>query len=348
MAAPATRPDAAPEPHEDLGLGRVLSDESRQRVLRPDGSFNVRRTGLGVFRSHRLYHDLVALSWPAFIAALAASYAALCGAFALAFWALGTGALDMPAGDAGGTGLMRAVYFSVQTFATIGFGRIAPVSHGAEALVAIEAFIGILYTALATGLTFARVARPDADVVFSRRMLVAPYRGGWGLMFRLANARRGELSDVTAEVTFSILVPDEAVGRRVRRYTGLSLERDRVALFPLTWTVVHPLTPESPAWGYTDDDLRAGDAEVFVRIAAIDETTMQTVHVRTSYRADDGDLVWYARFRDLFDRSGDVLMVDVSRLDETEPVEAPANGPDGDGQASTASTDASSAASASV
>ena len=46
---------------------------------------------------------------------------------------------------------------------------------------------------------------------------------------------------------------------------------------------------------------------------------MQPVVARTSYRADDGDVVWDRRFRDLFDRSGDVLTADVSRLDETEP-----------------------------
>ncbi len=323
---PSDPPPTTPPivPHSDLGLGRVLSDESRQRVLRPDGSFNARRTGTGLFRSHRLYHDLVAMSWTAFIATLAASYAVLVGAFGAAFWALGPAALDAPSSDAGG--LMRALSFSVQTFATIGYGRIAPVSAGAEALVAVEAFVGILFTALATGVTFARVARPDADLVFSKQMLVAPYGGGWALMFRLVNARRGELSDVTAEVVFSILEPDAEKGHRVRRYARLTLERERVALLPLTWTVVHPLTPESPAWGYTDADLRAGDAEVFVRIAAVDETTMQTVHVRTSYRPSDGDLLWHARFRDLFDRSGDVLTVDVSRLDETDPVETPASG----------------------
>ncbi len=136
---------------------------------------------------------------------LAASYAAIIAAFATGFWALGPAALDAPAGDDGGAGFLRALYFSVQTFATIGYGRIAPVSHGAHALVAVEAFVGIGYVALSTGLLFARFSRPDADVVFSRRMIVAPYRDGWGLMFRLANARRGELSDVTAEVTFSIL-----------------------------------------------------------------------------------------------------------------------------------------------
>ncbi len=316
---PATPPVAQ---QGDLGLGRVLSDESRQRMLRPDGSFNVRRTGLGVFRSHRLYHDLVSMSWPAFIAVLAAAYAALVGTFGAAFWALGPAALDAPSSDP--DGLVRALSFSVHTFATIGYGRIAPVSPGAEALVAVEAFVGILFTALATGLTFARVARPDADLVFSKHLLVAPYLDGWALMFRLANARRGDLSDITAEVTFSILVPDAEKGRRVRRYAPLPLERERVALFPLTWTVVHPLTPESPVWGLTDADLRDGDAEVFVRIAATDETTMQTVHVRTSYRPSDGDLLWHARFRDLFDRSGDVLTVDVSRLDETDPAEPPA------------------------
>jgi inward rectifier potassium channel len=309
---------------DDLGLGRVVSDESRQRMMRPDGSFNVRRTGLGVFRSHRLYHDLVSMSWPAFAAVLGLIYAAISAAFALGFWALGPGALDAPTADAGGTGFLRALYFSVQTFATIGYGRISPVSHGAQVLVAAEAFLGIFYAALATGFTFARVARPDADVVFSRRLLVAPYGDGWALMFRLANARRGELSDVSAEVTFSILRDDPVVGRRVRRFAALALERRRVTFFPLTWTVVHPLGPDSPLHGLSDADLRAGDAEILVRLSALDEATMQTVIARTSYRSDDGDVVWYARFRDLFDRSGEVLTVDVSRLDEIDPVEPPA------------------------
>ena len=324
MDAPSpTAPPAAPP--DDLGLGRVVSDESRQRMLRPDGSFTVRRTGIGVLRSHRIYHDLVSMSWPAFVAVLAVVYGVVSAAFGLAFWALGPAALDAPAGDAGGTGFLRALYFSVQTFATIGYGRISPVSHGAQALVTAEAFVGIFYAALATGLTFARVARPDADVVFSRRLLVAPYPGagapgGRALMFRLVNARRSELSDVSVEVTFSALADDPALGRRVRRYAALDLERTRVAFFPLTWTVVHPLTPASPAWGLSDADLRAGDAEILVRLAALDEATMQPVVARTSYRA--GDIVWGARFRDLFDRSGDVLTVDVSRLDETDPAEA--------------------------
>ena len=106
----------------------------------------------------------------------------------------------------------------------------------------------------------------------------------------------------------------------MRRYTALTLERSRVAFFPLTWTVVHPLADESPLAGLTDEDLRDGDAEILVRLTALDEATRQPVLARTSYRASDGDLVWNARFRDLHDRSGPVLTVDVSRLDETEPV----------------------------
>ncbi len=289
-------------------------------MLRPDGTFNVRRTGLGFWRSHRLYHDLVSLTWPSFFAVLTASYALLNAAFALGFWALGADALDAPAADAGGTGFLRALYFSVQTFATIGYGRISPVSHGAHILVAIEAFVGIVYVAIATGLLFARFSRPDADVVFSRKVLVAPYRDGWGLMFRIANARRAELADVTVEVTFSVLKLDGPAGTAVRRYAPLALERARVAFFPLTWTVVHALTPESPLHGLSDTDLRDGDAEIFVRVTALDEATMQSVFARTSYRVDDGDLVWHARFRDLFDRSGEVITVDVSRLDELDPV----------------------------
>ena len=321
-------PDAPNESPEDLGLGRVLSNEHRGRMLNPDGSLNVRRTGVGFWRSHSLYHDLASMSWPAFFAALVASYAAVNVAFGLGFWALGPAALDAPAADAGGTGFLRALYFSVQTFATIGYGRIAPVSHGAQALVAAEAFLGIVYAALATGIVFARFARPSAGVVFSTAMLVAPYRGGWALMFRLANARRSELSDVSAEVTFSAMRADGPDGATVRRYQTLPLERARVTLLPLAWTVVHPIDEASPLFGLDDAALRAGDAEVFVRLTALDEATMQPVQARTSYRVAEGELVWYARFRDLFDRSGPVLSVDVTRLDEHDPVDPPAAPPD--------------------
>ena len=47
-----------------------------------------------------------------------------------------------------------------------------------------------MYQALATGLLFARFARPTASILFSRSAIVAPYAGGRSLQFRIAIRRR--------------------------------------------------------------------------------------------------------------------------------------------------------------
>ena len=84
------------EEHEeilDLGFGSVVSGESTRRLLNRDGTFNVRRKGLGFFRSLSVYHFLLATTWPRFLGLTAALYIALNTLFALGYVALGLGAL---------------------------------------------------------------------------------------------------------------------------------------------------------------------------------------------------------------------------------------------------------------
>ena len=47
--------------NRDLGLGSRLAQDSRQRFLNRDGSFNVDRLGLPFFRSLNLYHWLLTI-----------------------------------------------------------------------------------------------------------------------------------------------------------------------------------------------------------------------------------------------------------------------------------------------
>ena len=105
----------------------------------------------------------------------------------------------------------------------------------------------------------------------------------------------------------------------MRRYTPLSLERNKVTFFPLLWTIVHPIGDASPLAGKTPGDLERAQAEILVLLSGIDETFEQTVHARSSYRADE--IVWNARFRSMFlqkdSRFG--VSVDISRLHEIEP-----------------------------
>jgi inward rectifier potassium channel len=300
----------------DLGFGAVVSRDSRQRLLNADGSFNVARTGLGLLESLAPYQQLLTVSWPGFLALLAALYFGFNVLFALIFVALGPDALVYD-GDPTGNAFSHAFFFSVQTFATIGYGQIAPHGIAANVVVTIEALGGVMFQALATGLLFARFSRPTASILFSRQAVVAPYRDGHSLQFRIANRRRNELLELEAKVLLSGLESDGR-GGRVRRYALLPLERNKVTFFPLAWTIVHPIDQASPLAGKTAAELEDAEAEILVLLTGIDETFEQTVHARSSYRADE--ILWNARFQSIYVKSevGPRLRVDISRLHETE------------------------------
>ena len=66
-----------------------------------------------------------------------------------------------------------------------------------------------------------------------------------------------------------------------------------MAIFPLSWTIVHPIDDSSPLAGLSPEELQASEAEFLVLLTGFDETFAQTVHARSSYRADE--LVYGAR-----------------------------------------------------
>jgi inward rectifier potassium channel len=301
----------------DLGFGSVVGSRTRQRLLNRDGSFNIIRVGLGTLESLAPYHALLTISWSGFIGVVTALYLLLNLVFALLFLLCGPDALAGPGEHMLGGHFSQAFFFSVQTFATIGYGQIGPNGFAANALVTIEALVGLMYQALATGLLFARFARPTASILFSRQAIVAPYAGGRSLQFRIANRRRNQIIELEAQVMFTHMQSDHA-GRPVRRYHLLPLERNKVVFFPLSWTIVHPIDDKSPLAARTRDDLVREEAEILVLLSGVDETFEQTVHARSSYRADE--IVWDARFRPIFledDRRG-ITGVDLERLNDVE------------------------------
>jgi inward rectifier potassium channel len=301
----------------DLGFGSVVSRESRERLLNRDGSFNVVRSGLGFLESFAPYHLLLTISWFGFFGVVIASYLAINFAFAFAFLACGPDALVGAGASMLGGRFGQAFFFSVETFATIGYGQIAPNGITANVVVTIEALVGLMYQALATGLLFARFTRPRTGILFSNRAVVAPYSDGEALMFRIVNRRRNEIIQLEAQVLFSAMEPDGR-GGTVRRYRALALERNSVTFFPLSWTIVHPIDGSSPLTGRTVEDLERAQAEILVLLTGVDEALEQTVHARSSYRADE--IIWNARFRSMFltAANGERVSVDISRVHEIE------------------------------
>lgn len=315
MAVP---PAHAIEEPKDLGFGTVVGGFRQQRMLNRDGSFTSRRDGFPALSYLNGYHALLTITWPRFLAIVTLSYALMNTAFAAAFLLCGAESLGGLDATMMGGRFGRAFFFSVDTFATIGYGNVYPVGAAANAIVTVEALVGLLFVALLTGLVFARFARPTAALLFSDVAVVGPYQGHTGFMFRVTNARSNQLMELGAKVLYSRL---DGTGRR---YDELRLERTKVVFFPLSWTVVHPIDERSPLWGLTHDDLVAHDAEFDILMSGIDETFSQTVHARTSYKPQE--VVYGARFTNIYNPLDDdgTVSIDVSRLSDIE--DAPADG----------------------
>jgi inward rectifier potassium channel len=303
---------------QDFGLGGKLSERRRARLLNHDGTFNVRRNTLGPLHPFNAYHTLLSLPVPRLLGVVAIVYLATNVGFAFLYWLGGRGAL-IGAANAPLPRFEDSLFFSVQTLSTIGYGRLVPATRWANTLVALEALVGLLGFAILSGLLFARFTRPTAKITFSDNALIAPYEGGWALMFRLVNLRNHDLTDVRAVLSFSRWVT--AGGSRTREFDQLVLERDSIMFMPLHWVIVHPITEGSPLHGLTEASLAESDPELVCMITADDETFAQTVHAKTSF--DKSDIVWGARFRDMYLADAVHVAIDVSRLHDFERIEAP-------------------------
>jgi inward rectifier potassium channel len=307
------------EEDRDLGFGSVVSGQSRERLLNQDGSFNVRRTGLPVLSSLNVYHMLMTMSWRTFLGIVLALYFVSNIVFGVMYASFGPQALVDTSAEPMENMLIRGFFFSVQTFATIGYGTIHPVGFIPNLLVTIESYYSLLANALITGVVFARFARPTARIIFSEVAVIAPYRGGQGLMFRMVNGRSNQLIEVETKVMFARFVDDK--GKPVRRFDLLSLEREKVAFFPLSWTVVHPIDEDSPLAELCQTDLERMDAEILVLVTAVDETFAQSVHTRSSYKPHEIRCghKFVSVYRD--GKEGDKIAIDIKRLSATVAVD---------------------------
>lgn len=304
--------DPASETQQDLGFGAVVSRESRQRLLNRDGTFNVRRKGLGLVESLSTYHFLLEITWPRFLVLAAVWYVATNALFAGLYMMVGADAFAGIGAEGVGRGFWAFFFFSVQTLATIGYGHMVPRGLTANILVTVESLVGLLSFGLAAGLIFARFARPTARILFSDVAVMAPFKEGTAFMFRMVNARKSQIVELEAKVVLARRKADGAG----REYHALALQRDRVVFFPLAWTVVHTVDESSPLFGLSAEDLIRQDAEFLVLLTGFDDTFAQTVHARSSYGA--AGVVWGRRFADMFDHGdADHLSVDVGRLSET-------------------------------
>lgn len=264
-----------------------------------------------------VYHFLRTTTWTRLIAIMLAIYLGANLVFAAVLYFGGATIVN-----AAPHSFADRFWFSVQTMATVGYGGMTPGDTLANVVMTLESFVGIVITAMATGLFFAKFATPVAKVMFSKRAVIADQDGTPTLMFRMANARETAIVEASVKVA---LLRDETLrsGERVRRIYDLALRRSTSPVFALSWTAYHAIDATSPFHGATAESLRAANVMLSVTFTGIDDRLATTVHARTSYTADF--ILHDQKFVDILieDAATGRRIIDFTHFDETEAVPVP-------------------------
>jgi inward rectifier potassium channel len=306
-------------PQDDLGLGNKAI---KQRVINRDGSINIKRKGLPFLSTFDNYNTLITMGWAKFWFIVIGVYLLTNILFASIYVSLGTNNLLGADTQTTYHHFLSAFFFSAQTLSTVGYGHVSPQGIPTNFIAAFESMLGLLAFAIATGLLYGRISRPSAKVEYSDKVLIAPYAPtGRGLMLRLANKRRNVLINLDMELIFSY--NEEVNGKIIRRFHNLKLERSKVSILTLSWTVVHPIGEDSPLYRMTTEDMEGGQASLVVLMQAFDDTFSQTVHSRTSYLYNE--MVWGAKFSPAFyDDPNGLVTLDITKISNYIVADLPA------------------------
>ena len=258
------------------------------------------------------YHTILTLSWPRFFALIIVIYMLVNLIFASAFYMVPGTILNTRPGS-----FVDVFFFSIETLATVGYGVMSPATVYGHIVASTEILLGMLVTAILTGLLFARFSRPTARVLFSQVAVITMFNGNRTLMMRAGNERNNVILEASVRMT---LVRKERTleGETFYRVYDLKLDRDRSSAFAMSWTVMHKIDDSSPLFGKAMGDLEIDESTIYVAISGQDETLNDTVHARKAYEPEN--LVFGSHFADiLFERESGKWSVDFTKFHDVKP-----------------------------
>jgi inward rectifier potassium channel len=297
----------------DTGFGSNASNYGG-RLLNKDGQPNIRKTGIGFLERYSWFHSMLSVSKLRFFIIIFLFYIVVNFLFTLIYYAIGIEHLVGIQINSPIDKFTEAFFFSAQTFTTVGYGRISPSGFLTSAVSAFQALIGLLSFAVATGLMYGRFSKPTAYLKFAANALVAPFKEGTALMIRIAPFKNTTLTDAEARLTALITIEEE--GKTVNKFYNLDLELNKVNALTLSWTIVHPITSESPFFGFTKEDFAGSTGEIIVFFKAFDDMFSNTVVSRSSYTMQE--VIYGAKFTPMFYREQDTTVLDLSKLNNFE------------------------------
>src|SRR5581483_3314584 len=295
------------------------------RLVNKNGRPNIKKTGIQFLEQLSLYHTLIQMSRWKFLIFIFLFFMLFNLAFATVYLLIGIEHLSGMVALTRSQKFLEAFFFSAQTFTTVGYGRINPTGYLTSFIASLEAFSGLLFFAIATGVFYARFSRPKSYLKFSHHALISPYKEGIALMCRMVTFKNNSLTDAQVRLTLAMAVEEN--GKTVNRFYQLPLEIPRINALSLSWTLVHPIDENSPLFGWREEDFKNQKYEILLYANAYDDAFSSTVVCRTSYT--NHEIILGGKFVPMYHRShsGESTIVEMDKLHVFEEADISAHLP---------------------
>lgn len=304
----------------NTGFG-VNADDVGSRFINKKGKANIEAKGVSFLERISWYHSLLGLPRWKFFFFIFIFFIGINLLFAIIYYLSGTENINVTAGLSEPEKFAEAFFFSCQTFTTVGYGRLNPLSTAVGFIASFESLVGVLSLAITTSLLYGRFAKPTAYLKFSGNAIIAPYKNITALMFRVAPFKNTSLIDAEAKVTLGLMLKED--GKAINKFYQLPLEFNVINSLSLSWTIVHPIVEDSPLYRLLKEDYSKITGEILVFIKAFDDMFSSHVVARTSYTFKE--LVVGAKFQPMYHRSkeGNKTILDLSKLNQYTAVALP-------------------------
>ena len=254
-----------------------------------------------------LFYWMVQLSWPKLISYIFSYFVLINLIFAIIY--------SHPAFEFSPNKLsfLDRCFFSVHTFATVGYGNISPTGILANSVVFIEIFIGLLSAALITGLLFSKFSQPKSFIEFSNFLLFTKFRGKQSLVFRMINDRFADV--INMKINMNTLVNEVTTeGQEIKNIVSLELKKSFLPMFVASYTGIHVIDENSPLKNVKFDEFIEKGYEFFISVEGIDTSSNDLITGKHWYSKEH--LVKDKFFEDMlvFEENG-VRTIDYSKLD---------------------------------
>ena len=299
---------------DDPGVG-ALSTDKAQRFINSNGTFNVKH--INKKRSlNEAYTYLIGTSWPRFFVILFAVFIVINLIFASIYVIIGVQHIGIKPGvfieD-----FLYAIFFSVQTLTTLGYGYFSPLTIATGVVSSVQAILGLISFAFITGLLYGRFSKPHANIKFSSSFILCEHKGNNAIMFRLMSRRRGLVIHPKIRVSLSLSVLDEQ-GALKNEFYSLPLERESITYLPTTWTLVHTINADSPLKKYSKNKIKDLKGELLILFSYHDEHYNEELHQVHSYVFNDLKVDYVFKKAFYYNEDGQMTL-DHDLVDAIEP-----------------------------